>query len=302
MEIKASLVKELRERTGAGMLDCKKALTENEGNIEKAIDWLREKGISKAAKKSGRVAAEGLVFARVTEDHKKAVILEFNSETDFVAKNVDFKEFGNILTERALDTEITTVEELKKLEFGGKTVEAQLTELIAKIGENLNLRRFEVLKGCCDTFVVDYIHMGGKIGVLVKAKGEATEENIEKVRGVAMHVAAMDPKFLSKEQVSSDDLKREEEVLRIQFAEESKAKGKVVKPEMLERIISGKIGKYYEENCLKQQKYVRDDKKTVSEFLKPVDVVAYVRYKVGEGIEKKEEDFAAEVAAQIAGK
>ena len=370
MEIKASLVKELRERTGAGMLDCKKALTENEGNIEKAIDWLREKGISKAAKKSGRVAAEGLVFARVTEDHKKAVILEFNSETDFVAKNVDFKEFGNILTERALDTEITTVEELKKLEFGGKTVEAQLTELIAKIGENLNLRRFEVLKGCCDTFVVDYIHMGGKIGVLVKAKGEATEENIEKVRGVAMHVAAMDPKFLSKEQVSSEDLKRrfevlkgccdtfvvdyihmggkigvlvkakgeateeniekvrgvamhvaamdpkflskeqvssedlkrEEEVLRIQFAEESKAKGKVVKPEMLERIISGKIGKYYEENCLKQQKYVRDDKKTVSEFLKPVDVVAYVRYKVGEGIEKKEEDFAAEVAAQIAGK
>ena len=302
MEIKASLVKELRERTGAGMLDCKKALTENEGNIEKAIDWLREKGISKAAKKSGRVAAEGWVFARVTEDHKKAVILEFNSETDFVAKNVDFKEFGNILTERALDTEITTVEELKKLEFGGKTVEAQLTELIAKIGENLNLRRFEVLKGCCDTFVVDYIHMGGKIGVLVKAKGEATEENIEKVRGVAMHVAAMDPKFLSKEQVSSEDLKREEEVLRIQFAEESKAKGKVVKPEMLERIISGKIGKYYEENCLKQQKYVRDDKKTVSEFLKPVDVVAYVRYKVGEGIEKKEEDFAAEVAAQIAGK
>ena len=302
MEIKASLVKELRERTGAGMLDCKKALTENKGNIEKAIDWLREKGISKAAKKSGRVAAEGLVFARVTEDHKKAVILEFNSETDFVAKNVDFKEFGNILTERALDTEITTIEELKKLEFGGKTVEAQLTELIAKIGENLNLRRFEVLKGCCDTFVVDYIHMGGKIGVLVKAKGEATEENIEKVRGVAMHVAAMDPKFLSKEQVSSEDLKREEEVLRIQFAEESKAKGKVVKPEMLERIISGKIGKYYEENCLKQQKYVRDDKKTVSEFLKPVDVVAYVRYKVGEGIEKKEEDFAAEVAAQIAGK
>lgn len=266
MEIKASLVKELRERTGAGMLDCKKALTENEGNIEKAIDWLREKGISKAAKKSGRVAAEGLVFARVTEDHKKAVILEFNSETDFVAKNVDFKEFGNILTERALDTEITTVEELKKLEFGGKTVEAQLTELIAKIGENLNLRRFEVLKGCCDTFVVDYIHMGGKIGVLVKAKGEATEENIEKVRGVAMHVAAMDPKFLSKEQVSSDDLKREEEVLRIQFAEESKAKGKVVKPEMLERIISGKIGKYYEENCLKQQNMLETIKKLFLNF------------------------------------
>lgn len=302
MEIKASLVKKLRERTGAGMLDCKKALVENEGNIEKAIDWLREKGISKAAKKSGRIAAEGLVFAKISENHKKGIVLEFNSETDFVAKNEDFKSFGNILAERALDSEVSSVEELKKLEFGGKTVEQQLTELIAKIGENLNIRRLEVVKGCCDTFVVDYIHMGGKIGVLVKAKGDSSAENIEKVRGVAMHIAAMDPKFLSKEQVSTEDLKREEEVLRIQFEEESKAKGKTLKPEMVERIISGKLGKYYEENCLNQQKYVRDDKKTVEQFLSPITLVSFVRYKVGDGIEKKEEDFAAEVAAQIAGK
>lgn len=302
MEITAKLVKELRERTGAGMLDCKKALVENAGDIEKAIDWLREKGISKAAKKSGRIAAEGLVFSKITEDHKKGIVLEFNSETDFVAKNDDFKEFGHILTERALDSEVTTIEDLMKLEISGKTVETLLTELIAKIGENLKLRRLEVLKACCDTFVVDYLHMGGKIGVLVKAKGESTPENVEKVRGVAMHIAAMDPKFLSKEEVSSEDLAREEEVLRVQFEEESKAKGKTLNPEMVERIIKGKLGKYYEENCLNQQKYVRDDKKSVSDFLKPVVLTAYVRYKVGEGIEKKEEDFAAEVAAQIAGK
>lgn len=302
MEITAKLVKELRERTGAGMLDCKKALVENAGDIEKAIDWLREKGISKAAKKSGRIAAEGLVFSKITEDHKKGIVLEFNSETDFVAKNDDFKEFGHILTERALDSEVTTIEDLMKLEISGKTVETLLTELIAKIGENLKLRRLEVLKACCDTFVVDYLHMGGKIGVLVKAKGESTPENVEKVRGVAMHIAAMDPKFLSKEEVSSEDLAREEEVLRVQFEEESKAKGKTLNPEMVERIIKGKLGKYYEENCLNQQKYVRDDKKSVSDFLKPVILTAYVRYKVGEGIEKKEEDFAAEVAAQIAGK
>lgn len=144
--------------------------------------------------------------------------------------------------------------------------------------------------------------MGGKIGVLVKAKGEASNENIEKVRGVAMHIAAMDPKFLSKDDVNHEDLAREEEVLRVQFEEESKAKGKTLNSEVVERIIKGKLGKYYEENCLNQQKYVRDDKKTVSDFLKPVEIVSYVRFKVGEGIEKKEEDFAAEVAAQIAGK
>lgn len=302
MEIKASLVKELRERTGAGMLDCKKALVENNGDIEKAIDWLREKGISKAAKKSGRIAAEGLVFAKVNENHKKGIVLEFNSETDFVAKNDDFKEFGQMLVEKVLDSEVKTVEELEKLEINGKTVETLLTELIAKIGENLKVRRLEVFNACCETFIVDYLHMGGKIGVLVKAKGEPSSENIEKVRGVAMHIAAMDPKFLSKEQVSPEDLAREEEVLRVQFEEESKAKGKTLNTEMVERIIKGKLGKYYEENCLNQQKYVRDDKKTVSDFLKPVTLVSFVRYKVGEGIEKKKEDFAAEVAAQIAGK
>lgn len=301
MAITAALVKELRERTGAGMLDCKKALTENDGNIEKSIDWLREKGISKAAKKSGRVAAEGLVFTKVSDDHKKSVILEFNSETDFVAKNYDFKKFGDMIANVVLNSNINSIEELKALEIDGKSVDQLLTELIAKIGENMNIRRFEVISTCCDSFTVDYLHMGGKIGVVVKAKGEVTEENIEKLRGVAMHIAAMDPKFIDKSSVTKEDLEREEHILRTQFEEEMKETGKNLKPEVVEKIIGGKMRKYYEENCLNQQKYVRDDK-TVENFLKPLELVSFVRYKVGDGIEKKEEDFAAEVAAQIAGK
>ena len=300
MAITAALVKELRERTGAGMLDCKKALEENDANIEKAIDWLREKGISKAAKKSGRVAAEGLVFTEVSECHKKAAVLEFNSETDFVAKNDDFKTFGELLVKTVLNSEVKTVEELKNVEIDGKTIEALLTELIAKIGENMNIRRLELIN--TDGFIVDYVHMGGKIGVLVESTGEYSAENSDKARGVAMHVAAMDPRFLSKEDVTPEDIHREEEILRHQFLEEAASKGKEVKEEMIEKIISGKIRKYYEENCLNEQKYVRDDKKSVATFYAPLKLVSFVRYKVGDGIEKKEEDFAAEVAAQISGK
>lgn len=300
MAITAALVKELRERTGAGMLDCKKALEQNDANIEKAIDWLREKGISKAAKKSGRVAAEGLVFTAVESNHKKAAVLEFNSETDFVAKNDDFRKFGELLVSKALETEVKTVEELKAVVVEGKTIEALLTELIAKIGENMNIRRFEVLTS--NGFIVDYVHMGGKIGVLVESTGEYSVENADKARGVAMHAAAMDPRFLAKEDVTQEDLHKEEEILRHQFLEEAKTKGKEVKPEMVDKIISGKIRKYYEENCLNEQKYVRDDKKTVSQFFAPLQLIRFVRYKVGDGIEKKEEDFAAEVAAQISGK
>ena len=300
MAITAALVKELRERTGAGMLDCKKALEENNANIDKAIDWLREKGISKAAKKLGRVAAEGLVFTAVSECHKKAVVLEFNSETDFVAKNDDFKTFGELLVKTVLNSEVKTVEELKNVEIDGKTIEALLTELIAKIGENMNIRRLELIN--TDGFIVDYVHMGGKIGVLVESTGEYSAENSDKARGVAMHVAAMDPRFLSKEDVTPEDIHREEEILRHQFLEEAASKGKEVKEEMIEKIISGKIRKYYEENCLNEQKYVRDDKKSVATFYAPLKIVRFVRYKVGDGIEKKEEDFAAEVAAQICGK
>lgn len=302
MAVTAALVKELRERTGAGMLDCKKALEQNDADIEKSIDWLREKGISKAAKKSGRVAAEGLVFSKISSDNKNAVLLEFNSETDFVAKNEDFKKFGAKLVDEVLKNKISSIEALKELELDGKKVDVLLTELIAKIGENMNVRRLELILANEDEILVDYLHMGGKIGVVVEAKGEANEENIEKLRGVAMHVAAMDPKFLSKDDVTKEDLLREENVLRTQFEEEMKQTGKVIKPEMIEKIISGKLRKFYEENCLNNQKYVKDDKKTVEEFLKPLKLVKFVRYKVGDGIEKEVTDFAAEVAAQIAGK
>ncbi|VWL85751.1 translation elongation factor Ts [Oceanivirga miroungae] len=301
MAITAAQVKELRERTGAGMLDCKKALEANNGDIELAIDWLREKGISKAAKKSGRVAAEGLIFTLVSDDNKSGAILEFNSETDFVAKNDDFVNFGKKVIEIALKESVETVEELKAVTVDGKTVETMLTELIAKIGENMNIRRFTKLHASNDGLVVDYLHMGGKIGVLVNSKGEVNSENIEKLRGVAMHIAAMDPKFLDKSLVTPEDLEREEHVLRTQFEEEMKQTGKNLKPEVVENIIQGKLRKYYEENCLNQQKYVRDDKK-VEDFLKPMTLVEFIRFKVGDGIEKKEEDFAAEVAAQIAGK
>lgn len=301
MAITASQVKELREITGAGMLDCKKALEANDGNLDKAIDWLREKGISKAAKKSGRIAAEGLIFTLVSKCHKSSVILEFNSETDFVAKNDDFVNFGKKIVEIALEKGVKTVEELKLVEIDGKTVDTLLTELIAKIGENMNIRRLTRLDAKDNGFVVDYLHMGGKIGVLVSANGEVNSENIEKLRGVAMHVAAMDPKFMDKAFVKQEDLEHEEHILRVQFDKELEETGKSLKPEVIENIIKGKLRKYYEENCLNQQKYVRDDKK-VEDFLKPITLVEFVRFKVGDGIEKKEEDFAAEVAAQIAGK
>ena len=293
MAITTALIKELRERTGAGMLDCKKALEENGGDIEKAIDWLREKGIAKAAKKSGRVAAEGLVFAAVSADRKNGAVLEFNSETDFVAKNDEFKSFGERLVELSLTHDVTSEDELKAFELEGKTVETHLTELIAKIGENMNIRRLKVVS--TDGFVETYTHLGGKIGVLLSLEGEATPENIEKAKGVAMHVAAMDPKYLDASQVTADDLEREKEIAKHQLEAEGKPAN------IIEKILDGKMRKFYEENCLIQQKYVRDDSLTIEKFIAPLSIISFDRFKVGEGIEKEEVDFAAEVAAQIAG-
>jgi len=291
--ITTALIKELRERTGAGMLDCKKALEENGGDIEKAIDWLREKGIAKAAKKSGRVAAEGLVFAAVSADRKKGAILEFNSETDFVAKNDEFKTFGEKLVQLSLEHDLTSEDELKAFELEGKKVEDNLTELIAKIGENMNIRRLKLVS--TDGFVETYIHLGGKIGVLLNVSGEATPENVEKAKGVAMHVAAMDPKYLNSEQVTADDLEREKEIARHQLQQEGKPEN------IIEKILDGKMRKFYEENCLVNQKYVRDDSVTIEKFIAPSSIISFDRFKVGEGIEREESDFAAEVAA-MAGK
>ena len=289
VQITASLVKELRERTGAGMMDCKKALQKTEGVIEAAIDYLRENGIAKAAKKSGRVAAEGLVFAAVSADRKKGAILEFNSETDFVAKNDEFKTFGEKLVQLSLEHDLTSEDELKAFELEGKKVEDNLTELIAKIGENMNIRRLKLVS--TDGFIETYIHLGGKIGVLLNVSGEATPENVEKAKGVAMHVAAMDPKYLNSEQVTADDLEREKEIARHQLQQEGKPEN------IIEKILEGKMRKFYEENCLVNQKYVRDDSVTIEKFIAPSSIISFDRFKVGEGIEKEEADFAAEVAA-----
>ena len=293
MAITTALIKELRERTGAGMLDCKKALEENGADIEKAIDWLREKGIAKAAKKSGRIAAEGLVFAAVSPCRKKGALLEFNSETDFVAKNDEFKSFGKKLVGLSLDNDIKSEDELKALELEGKTIETHLTELIAKIGENMNIRRLKLVS--TDGFVETYTHLGGKIGVLLNLIGEPTPENIEKAKGVAMHIAAMDPKYLNSSEVTADDLEREKEIARHQLEVEGKPAN------IIEKILEGKMRKFYEENCLINQKYVRDDSFTIEKFIAPLSIVSFDRFKVGEGIEREEVDFAAEVAAQIAG-
>lgn len=291
-EITAKLVKELRDRTGAGMMDCKKALGETNGDIEKAIDLLREKGIAKAAKKSGRIAAEGLIFDGISADNKTAVVLEFNSETDFVAKNVEFRALGAKMVEIALRPEIKTVEDLKAAEIDGVTVETTIANLIAKIGENMSLRRFE--KVATEGFVTTYNHLGGKLGVIVEMTGEATEANIAKAKDIAMHVAAMDPRYVDRSVVTTDDLDREREISRKQLEAEGKP------AQIIEKILVGKMNKFYEESCLVDQIFVKaENKETVAEYAGDIKVISFARYKVGEGIEKEEVDFAAEVAAQL---
>ena len=295
MEITAKMVKELREMTGAGMMDCKKALQENEGNFDKAIDYLREKGMAKAVKKAGRIAAEGLVFDGVTADHKTAVVIEFNAETDFVAKNDEFKNFGKLLVETALNNPVSTVEELKAVKLeDGVTVEEKLVALIAKIGENMNIRRME--KVTTTGFVTTYNHLGGKLGVIVEMSADMTPERLEKAKGIAMHVAAMNPSFLNSSEVTPEVLEHEKEIARKQLEMEGKP------AKIIENILVGKMRKFYEENCLVDQIYVKaEDKETVAKFAGDMTVLSFTRYKVGEGIEKKVEDFAAEVAAQIKG-
>ncbi|MBP6468280.1 MAG: elongation factor Ts [Fusobacteriaceae bacterium] len=291
MAVTAKDVKELRERTGAGMLDCKKALEEM-GTIDKAIDYLREKGIAKAAKKAGRTAAQGLIFTLEAADAKTAVVLEFNSETDFVAKNPEFVEFGNALVAIVLEKGLSTIEELKAASFQDTTVEGHLTNLIAKIGENMNLRRLEVVK--TEGFVTTYNHLGGKLGVIVEMSGEATEVNVTKAKDIAMHVAAMDPKYLESSQVSTDDLDKEREIARKQLLEEGKPEA------IVEKILIGKMNKFYEDNCLVNQIFVKAvAKETVAQYAGDIKVLSFKRYKVGEGIEVEVVDFAAEVAAQL---
>ena len=293
MSISAKLVMELRGKTDAGMMDCKKALIETNGDLEAAANYLREKGISKAAKKASRIAAEGLVFNAISEDAKIAALVEFNSETDFVAKNDDFKNFGNLLTKLVIENDLKTVDELKAIEIDGSTIEMTLKGIIAKIGENMNIRRFARITS--DSFVTTYLHMGGKIGVALQLEGDVTDENKTKAKDIAMHVAAMSPDFLDKSEVTQDILDKERAILKAQLIEQGKPE------KIIDNILVGKMNKFFEENCLLQQKFVKDDKVTVENYAGSMKVVSVVRFKLGEGLEKRNEDFAAEVAAQMNG-
>lgn len=305
--ITAQMVKELRERTGAGMMDCKKALNEAGGDSEKAIEILREKGLAAAAKKSGRIASEGLVKTYISEDGKVASIVEVNCETDFVAVNADFVNFVDNLAKQISLSESTTVEELSEEKYisdDSKTVSETLVNLISKLGENMAIRRFErlaVSKGLIES----YIHGGGRIGVLVKLECEKESEILKEVaKDVAMQVAATNPLFLSKDTVDSATLDKEKEIFKVQALNEGK-------PEKIaEKIVIGRVQKYYKENCLIEQLWVKDSDLTIDKYLKsksrevgaPIKISNFIRFEKGEGIEKKEEDFAEEVRKQIEGK
>ena len=289
-QITASLVKELRERTGAGMMDCKKALTQTDGNIDAAIDYLRENGIAKAAKKADRIAAEGLSYIEIKGN--KAVILEINSETDFVAKNEKFVALVKNVAEAILAAEPATLEEALQVEAQGGTVEAVINEGIATIGEKLSLRRFEVVtKSDADAFGA-YSHMGGRIGVLTLVEGSTDEEA---AKDVAMHIAALAPKYLDESEVPADVLEHEKKVLTEQALNEGKPAN------IVEKMIVGRINKFLEEITVVNQKFVKDDSFTVEKFLasKGGKLAKFVRYEVGEGIEKKEDNFAEEVMSQV---
>lgn len=303
MAVTAALVKELRERTGAGMMDCKKALVETDGDIEKAIDYLREKGIMKAQKKAGRIAAEGLVRVAFGEGNKTASIVEVNSETDFVAKNEEFIEFVEDLAKEVLVKGNMPMEQFMAEPFGEGTVQETLTAKVAKIGENLSIRRFAKVEED-DVVYVGYTHGGGRIGVIVGIKTDAAADEIAAVgKDVAMQVASMNPKFVNEDGVDPEYLENEKKILTEQVLNEGK------KPEMVERIVAGKIKKELKEVCLLDQPFVKDGDVSVQQYVanaakeigKDMEVVSMIRYEVGEGIEKKEDDFAAEVAAQVAG-
>lgn len=303
MAVTAALVKELRERTGAGMMDCKKALVETDGDIEKAIDYLREKGIMKAQKKAGRIAAEGLVRVAFGEGNKTASIVEVNSETDFVAKNEEFIEFVEDLAKEVLAKGNMPMEQFMAEPFDEGTVQETLTAKVAKIGENLSIRRFAKVEEDGVVYV-GYTHGGGRIGVIVGIKTDAAADEIAAVgKDVAMQVASMNPKFVNEDGVDPEYLENEKKILTEQVLNEGK------KPEMVERIVAGKIKKELKEVCLLDQPFVKDGDVSVQQYVanaakeigKDMEVVSMIRYEVGEGIEKKEDDFAAEVAAQVAG-
>lgn len=304
MAFTAQDVKALREMTGCGMMDCKKALTETDGDQEKAVEYLREKGLSKAAKKAGRIAAEGIVKSYI--DNGVGVVVEVNSETDFVAKNVDFQNFVADIAKTIADNAPADVEELKTMTISGgsQTVGDALTEKIATIGENMNIRRFERI--ATSGVVVDYIHAAGKIGVLVEAEAESSDTVKECLKNVAMQIAALNPKYLSSAEVPEEYKEHEKEILMAQAKNDPK---NASKPDnIIEKMITGRLAKELKEVCLLEQEYVKaTNKETVAKYIEQIaketgsaiTLKSFVRFETGEGLEKKQDDFAAEVASMM---
>ena len=292
-------VKALREQTGCGMMDCKKALVEADGDMEKAVDFLREQGLAKQAKKASRVAAEGMAFAMTTEDHKKGVVIEVNAETDFVAKNADFQAFVNTCAQTVIDNNPADVEALLACKASGtdKTVAELLQEKVLVIGENIQIRRFKLMEGAC----VAYVHAGGVIGVLVNFKTDLADkpEFITYGKDVAMQIAALNTPYLKESDVPAEVLEHEKEIMKAEVVNSGK-------PEAIaDKIVMGKIGKFYKENCLLDQAFVKENKISVQQYTNntakelggSIEITEFVRFEKGEGIEKREDDFAAEVAA-----
>ncbi|MEG9296683.1 translation elongation factor Ts [Mangrovibacillus sp. Mu-81] len=291
MAITAQMVKELREKTGAGMMDCKKALTETDGDMDKAIDFLREKGIAKAAKKADRIAAEGTTF--ITSEGNTAIIIEVNAETDFVAKNENFQNLVKELAEHLLATKPASVEEAMDQKMAnGSSVTEFINTAIAKIGEKITLRRFEIRTKGDNAAFGEYLHMGGRIGVLTVVEG-TTDAGVAK--DVAMHAAALNPKYVSRDQVSAEEVEREREVLKQQALNEGKPEN------IVEKMVEGRLGKYFEDICILDQTFVKNPDQKVRQYLESNKgtLTDFIRYEVGEGLEKRQDNFAEEVMSQV---
>lgn len=303
--VTAGMVKDLREMTGAGMMDCKKALGESNGDMEKAVEFLREKGLAAASKKAGRIAAEGIVQTLVSADGKSAAIVEVNSETDFVAKNAQFQGYIADVAAQALASGSQDVASFLKEPWAkdaSMTVEQMLSSQIAVIGENMNIRRFDRI--LTDGVVIDYIHGGGRIGVLVEASASQVNDNVkEALRNVAMQIAALSPKYVKSDEIPQEFVEHEKEILKVQAKNENPDKP----DQIIEKMIEGRLKKELKEFCLLDQAYVKDGDLTVAKYLQKVagengcdlELKSFVRYETGEGLEKKEENFAEEVAKQM---
>jgi len=305
--ISASMVKELREKTGAGMMDCKRALSETDGDMEKSVELLREKGLAAAAKKSGRIAAEGLVYTYISEDMKVGSVVEVNCETDFVADNKDFVALTKNVAMQAAQTNSTTIDELvseKYIADGSMTINGAVTALIAKLGENMSVRRFQKFS-IENGIVQSYVHGGGRIGVLVELACVKQDDVLIKIaKDVAMQIAAASPQFLDNTCVDNETLEKEKEIYRVQAINEGKPE------KIIEKMVMGRVNKYYKEVCLLEQVWVKNADYTITKYLQEeskklgadIKVTRYVRFERGEGIEKKEENFAEEVKRQVEGK